>query len=179
MECEPLLQQMRAVSPDLAYTCVPFPPPETPACNVFGARTAECVGEVCAPAVPVALGLGYWLALSCHQSVAAGQILPEQLMRLPMAETPCDDPVAEGIVQSLVGSATDRGTLTSLCLFGPALPEDTCAAACEHLRPCVAPRSPLRNPGYCEFLCAVDGSLADVLSCAAMAPECGPLGTCF
>lgn len=177
--CEPLLEQMRAISPDLAYVCVPSPPPETPACAAFAQRTAECVAGECAAVAPVAEGLAYWLRLSCDQSVAAGQLPADRLAGLPGADTPCDDPVAAALVDSLVGSVTDQRTLTTLCFFGPALPEDTCGAACEHLRPCLPARNPLRNEPYCRFLCALDASLKDVLSCAAKAPECGPLSTCF
>ena len=177
--CDPLLEQMRAVSADLAYACVPSPPPETPACGAFARRTAACVGEACAPALSIAEGLAYWLGLSCDQSVAAGQLPAERLAQLPGADTPCDDPIAADLVDSLIGSVMDQRTLTALCFFGPSLPEGTCAAACEHLRPCLPARNPLRNAPYCMFLCALDGSLKDVLSCASMAPECGPLSTCF
>lgn len=177
--CDLLLSQMRAASPDLAYACVPNPPPETPACATFAARTSECVGEACENAVPVEAGLAYWLKLSCDQSVAAGQLAPDRLATLPGADTPCDEPVAEALVSSLIGAIGAPGTLTSLCFTGPSLPPGTCGAACEHLRPCLPPRNPLRNTDYCAFLCAIDPSLEAILSCAATAPECGPLSTCF
>lgn len=179
MACDPLLEQMRAVSPDLAYACVPNPPPETPACAAFGARTATCVSEACAAATSIEPGLAYWLRLSCDQSVAAGQLDPARLLQFPGPDTPCDDPVAAGIVESLVGSELDPRTLTALCTTGPVLPEATCAAACEHLRPCLPARNALRNEDYCRFLCALDPTLKEVLACAARAPECGPLSTCF
>lgn len=177
--CEPLLEQMRAISPDLAYACVPNPPPETPACADFGARTATCVSEACAAAAAIEPGLAYWLRLSCDQSVAAGQLPADRLAQFPGPDTPCDDPIAANIVQSLVGSALDPRTLTALCTTGPALPDSTCAAACQHLRPCLPARNALRNEDYCRFLCALDPTLKDVLACAARAPECGPLSTCF
>jgi hypothetical protein len=178
-DCPAQLERMRAVSSTLAYACVPSPPPETPACAVFADRTAACTGEACDDVVPVQAGLAYWLRLSCDQSVAAGQLTVDDLARLPGEQTPCDDPVAQSIVGGLVGDATRQGTLTHLCTFGPALDEGTCAAACEHLRPCLPPRNPLRVESYCRFVCALDDSLRDPLTCAAAAPECAPLSTCF
>jgi hypothetical protein len=178
-ECRSLLERMRAVAPPLAYICVPSPPPATPACATFGDRVAACVGAACAAAVPVQDGLSYWLRLSCDQGVAAGQLSAATLSQLPGAETPCDDPVAANIVESLVGDPERPGTLTALCTFGPVLEDGTCAAACEHLRPCLPARNALRNEPYCRFVCALDEGLRDPLTCAAAAPECGPLNTCF
>lgn len=178
-DCQAQLERMRAVSATLAYACVPSPPPETPACATFADRAAACTGEACDDVVVVQAGLAYWLRLSCDQSVAAGQLTIDDLSRLPGEQTPCDDPVAQSIVDGLVGDSARPGTLTALCTFGPALDEGTCAAACEHLRPCLPPRNPLRVDAYCRFVCALDDSLRDPLTCAAAAPDCAPLSTCF
>ena len=177
--CATVLELMRQTVPDLAYACVPNPPPPNPVCEAFGPRVAACVGEICANAAPVAPGLGFWLTRSCNQSVAAGQIGEADLAGFPGADTPCDEPVLANFVDGLVGSATDQRTLTSLCTFGPATAAETCGLACAHLAPCLAPNHVFRNPDYCAFVCALDGSLSATMTCAARTPACEPLGSCF
>lgn len=178
-DCRAALVAMRAASDDLALACVPSPPPADPRCEAFGARIAACTVEICANAADVEAGIAFWLTNSCETQVAAGLIAPEVADALPGADSPCDDPSVSGLVERLVGSATAQAVLTGLCIFGPALAADVCAAGCAQLANCLPAHHTFRNPDYCAFVCALDASLSPALRCAARAPACEPLSSCF
>ena len=180
--CDPALSTLKALSRDVAVACAPSPPPENAVCVGFGERVAECVSLQCAAIEPVRAGLVWWMAQTCDEAVAVGDLSVDEVPLYAGPEVPCE---AEGL-SALVGQllAPPRlgggaGPLSPLCTDGPARPFEVCARACDRLGPCVGATSALGEPDYCALVCAVTPGLADAFSCAANAPECGPLSTCF
>jgi len=180
--CDPALGTLKALSRDFAVACAPSPPPENAVCVGFGERVAECVSLQCAAIEPVRAGLVWWMTQTCDEAVAVGDLSVDEVPLYAGPEVPCDGAGLSALVGQLLAPPRlggSSGPLSPLCTGGPARPFEVCARACDRLGPCVGATSALGEPDYCALVCAVTPGLADAFACAAAAPECGPLSTCF
>ena len=180
--CDPALGTLKALSRDFAVACAPSPPPENAVCVGFGERVAECVSLQCAAIEPVRAGLVWWMTQTCDEAVAVGDLSVDEVPLYAGPEVPCDVAGLSALVGQLLAPprlGCSSGPLSPLCTGGPARPFEVCARACDRLGPCVGATSALGEPDYCALVCAVTPGLADAFACAAAAPECGPLSTCF
>jgi len=180
--CDPALGTLKALSRDVAASCAPSPPPENAVCVGFGERVAECVALRCAAIEPVRAGLVGWMAQTCDEAVAVGDLSVDEVPDYAGPEVSCEAEGLSGLVGQLLAPPRlggGAGPLTPLCTDGPARPHAVCARACDRLAPCVGASSALGDADYCALVCAATPELADAFSCAATAPECGPLSTCF
>jgi hypothetical protein len=180
--CDPALGTLKALSRDFAVACAPSPPPENAVCVGFGERVAECVSLQCAAIEPVRAGLVWWMTQTCDEAVAVGDLSVDEVPLYAGPEVPCDGAGLSALVGQLLAPPRlggSSGPLSPLCTGGPARPFEVCARACDRLGPCVGASSALGEPDYCALVCAVTPGLADAFACAAAAPECGPLSTCF
>ena len=178
--CAEAVALARSASIALAYDCAERPPPESVVCRSFADRVATCTANSCPPALPITAGISSWLRQSCELGVAAGLVDEAALGARITVDTPCEEPAVQGQVTDLIGAPPSSvGPLTQLCEVGPARDAFTCGRACHNLRPCLPPRSSLREAEYCAFVCAVDVSLQDAFSCVADSPGCAAAGSCF
>jgi len=180
--CDPALGTLKALSRDFAVACAPSPPPENAVCVGFGERVAECVSLQCAAIEPVRAGLVWWMTQTCDEAVAVGDLSVDEVPLYAGPEVPCDGAGLSALVGQLLAPPRlggSSGPLSPLCTGGPARPFEVCARACDRLGPCVGATSALSEADYCALVCAVTPGLADAFACAAAAPECGPLSTCF
>ncbi len=171
-ECAALFGLAREAIPPLAVACAPNGDP--PECLTFGASLARCVAEGCAQVAPFAPGVAAWLRESCVASLLDGTPPSTFARLLPSADTPCDDPgVADLVTQVSAGAVTD------LCVNGPVLSDDVCAAACRNVNRCAAPDSALGDFDLCHFYCAVLPDYEHSFRCASRNVGCDAMAACF
>jgi hypothetical protein len=171
--CGELFARAREAIPPLAVACAPNGDP--PECVRFGAGLARCVVDACAHAGPFSAGVAAWLRESCVANLLGGtppsvfdEIFP------PMGETACDDPT----VADLVGQVS-QGSIAALCLDGPVLSGDVCAAACRNVNRCAAPDTSLGDYDLCHFYCALLVDYEHNFRCASHNVGCDAMAACF
>jgi hypothetical protein len=85
------------------------------------------------------------------------------------------------VATEIAGRAADGdpGFLEPVCSGQTVVPAETCDAACGALRPCVSPRDPISDAGYCRLVCAVSEANAGLFGCVAGARTCDGVDACL
>jgi hypothetical protein len=178
--CESALEYAKNSFLGLAFDCLGDYAHQA-VCEPFGEALADCVLSRCEPAQGMRSGLVFVFTDDCDRTMAVGLYGRADVEQNAEVYRACLSEDAVRVATEIAGRSADGepGFLEPVCSGQPVVPTETCDAACDALRPCVSPRDPISDAGYCRLVCAVSEANAGLFGCVAGARSCDGVDACL